>query len=144
MAAARAPIVTSLAMSWLLLASCSSDLCGDAASATNAIANKFASCSAQDPSNPEFFAGFSPCFDANACEVDLKSCSASDRSVLAAGIACQASYAANDDCTEAGLTTYNECVSGATDGGTALSTACLSAFTPQTQGSCSALADAGP
>ncbi len=128
-------------LSSIAAAACASDPCSDGASATHAVANEIASCAA---SQSGYFGGFSPCFDQNACEANLKSCSTADRTALEATVACQNSYASNNDCSYAALSAYNDCAQKATflaDGGSALSLACAAAFA-QNQGIC-APPDAG-
>lgn len=108
----------------IALAGCSSDVCGDEASATQAVGNKFASCAMQTSG-----CFFTPCFDQSACETSLKSCTTADRAVLEASVSCQNTYANSDDCS---FVTYDACASSATklsDGGSALSPACSAAFT---------------
>jgi hypothetical protein len=119
----------------------SGDVCGAAASANDAVANAFAACSASDSS---FAAGgYSPCFDPSACEESLKSCTAADKAAMQTVIACQNTYAASGDCSFAAINTYDTTCAGiatTTDGGNALSAACVKAF-EQNPGICAS--DAG-
>jgi hypothetical protein len=123
-----------------VLLACASDPCSDGASAAQNVASYIAGCAASDQG---FFGGYSPCFDQNACETNLKSCSQADRAVLEATAKCQNEYASSNACTFAELQIYDSCAASATtaaDGGSALSPACAEAFS-QNPGSCGA--DAG-
>lgn len=120
----------------LALAACASDPCGNQASAISQVASKEQSCVAQ---NPVFQGAPAPCLDQNACEEDLKSCSAADRTLLDEVANCYTSYAASSDCTFAALQQADQCASNATtlsDGGSRLSQGCAQAFV-QNQGTCS-------
>lgn len=130
-------IVATLALMSGSLTGCSSDACSRGASAAQAFANKFATC------GTSLTGGFSPCFDQDSCETNLKSCTAADEAVLDATATCENEYAGNNDCSFADYTTYTSCATAATtgaDGGTALTPGCYAAFS-QNQGFCAV--DAG-
>jgi hypothetical protein len=134
LSASRIATVT-IGFGFAALAGCSGP-CSDLNSANQNVANKFATCLSGDPN---FFAStFVPCFDQNACETNIKSCSSADQDAFEAEVACQNSYASNSDCSAAGWSAENECVLAAStnaDGGTALSAACAAAV-ENNQGSC--------